>query len=106
MAASIPRHIRNARLSYLPRRAIVGSRLVCPPGGGSLLYDVIMLSEKEFLRARLYLSSEVSGTLELTMSKLTPAYIPLDTKEYMVPAEAADPFLAARNYFSGVFGLL
>jgi hypothetical protein len=102
MAASIPRFIRNARLFYLGRDAIIGSRMVGSPG---MVYDVIMLSQREFMRARLRLSMEGYGIQELTMSKLTPPYIPMDVKEITVPPEEADPETFAKMYFWKEYGI-
>ena len=105
-AASVPRYIRNARLFYLSRDAIIGSRLVKNNSGG-LVYDIIMLPEPEFMRAKLYLSLAVGQTssLELTMSKITPAYSPVDTKFLRLPLDEPDPYRRARAYFVAQFGL-
>lgn len=105
MAASVPRFIRNSRLFYLPRHAIIGSRLVRPAGSAGMVYDVIMLPEIEFRRLRLYLGTETAAMPELGLSKLTPAYIPIDTKEVFVPAGETDPWHYARDYFVKEFGL-
>jgi hypothetical protein len=107
MAASVPRFIRAARLFYLGRDSIIGSRMVRSPGTHhGYVYDIIMLPEMEFKRARLRLSMEGYGLLELTMSKLTPPYIPIDTKEIIVPAGEADPAAFARLHFMAEFDLL
>lgn len=106
-AASVPRYIRNARLPYLGRDAVIGSRMFQTKTGQSLVYDIIMLSEQEFMRAKLYLSLTAgqNSSLELTMSKMTPAYMPMDTKQILVPAGQANPWNFARDHFVQAFGL-
>lgn len=106
MAASIPRFIRSARLFYLDRDNIIGSYVVSPEGGQNLVYDVIMLPQIEFNRARLRLTMEGYGVQELTMSKLTPPYIPRDIKEIFVPLNEENPEEFARNYFMKQYKLL
>lgn len=105
-AASVPRYIRNARLFYLGRNAVIGSRLVQNKSGG-LVYDIIMLPELEFMRAKLLLSLPVGQTssVELTMSKMTPAYNPMDAKCVTIPPGEFDPYGYARNWFVEKFGL-
>lgn len=106
VAASVPRYIRNARLFYLGRDTIIGSRLV-KNNSGNLVYDVIMLPEQEFMRAKLLLSLAVgqSSSLELTMSKMTPAYSPVDARSFIVPPSDPDPWGAARAHFRELFKL-
>ncbi len=105
MAASVPRYIRNKRLFYLGSNTVIGSRLVKSGGSVGLIYDVIMLPEREFKRARLNLGIEASGSPALEMTNLTPAYIPIDTKEIIVPPGEADPASFAKAYFLNAFGL-
>jgi hypothetical protein len=105
-AASVPRYIRNSRLFYLPRAAIIGSRLVQNKSGG-LVYDIIMLPESEFIRAKLLLSlvNAQSNSVDLTMSKITPAYNPVDAKNVIIPPHERDPYNFARDYFMREFKL-
>lgn len=105
-AASVPRYIRNSRLFYLPRAAIIGSRLVQNKSGG-LVYDIIMLPESEFIRAKLLLSlvNAQSNSVDLTMSKITPAYNPVDAKNVTIPPHERDPYNFARDYFIREFKL-
>ena len=105
MAASVPRYIRNKRLFYLGRDAVIGSKLVKSEGSVGLLYDIIMLPEREFLRARLNLGIEASGSPALEMSNLTPAYIPIDTKEVLVPPTETNPHEYAKTHFQKKYGL-
>lgn len=106
-AASVPRSIRNARLPHLGRDAVIGSWMFQTRSGQNLVYDIIMLPEPEFMRAKLILSLAAgqSSSLELTMSKLTPAYRPMDTKQLLVPAGQARPWHFARTHFRQAFGL-
>jgi curved DNA-binding protein CbpA len=106
MAASVPRYIRHARLYHLPRQAIIGSRFIQHKGSHSLVYDVIMLPEREFRRAQLNLGIEGHGSPALAMSRLTPAYIPIDARMVFVPETETDPYQFAKNYFIEKFGLL
>jgi hypothetical protein len=46
-----------------------------------------------------------SGQPELTMSKMTPAYIPKDTREITVQPEEARPHVFARAHFQKEFNL-
>lgn len=107
MAASIPRYIRNARLPHVGTHAVIGSRLIRTRMGQGLVYDVLMLPEQEFIRAKLYLSltQGQNSSLELTMSKLTPAYTPMDTKIVIVPFAEMNPYEYARKYFLKEFKL-
>ncbi len=106
-AASVPRYIRNARLPYLGRDAVIGSRLYQTKSGQSLVYDIILLPEPEFMRAKLMLSLTAgqNSSLELTMSKMTPAYMPMDSKFLQVPAGQSNPWHFAREHFLQAFGL-
>ncbi|MGB4100836.1 MAG: J domain-containing protein [Alphaproteobacteria bacterium] len=105
-AASVPRYIRNARLFYLGIHAVIGSRLVQNNSGG-LVYDIIMLPEQEFMRAKLLLSLPVGETssVDLSPTKITPAYNPMDAKCVTIPPGTHDPYHYARNWFMEKFGL-
>jgi len=105
VAASIPRYIRNSRLFYLHRGAIIGSRLHKHGDSVGMLYDIVMLTEREFQRARLYLGMEGFGSPQLSMSKLTPAYISKDAKAFSVPLTDPHPERTAAAYFLKEFGL-
>lgn len=106
-AASVPRYIRNARLPYLGRDAVIGCRLFQTKSGQSLVYDIIMLPEPEFMRAKLLLSLTAgqNSSLELSLSKMTPAYMPMDTKMLVVAARQVNPWHFARAHFLQAFGL-
>ncbi len=106
-AASVPRYIRNARLPHLGRDAVIGSRMFQTKSGQSLVYDIIMLPEPEFMRAKLLLSLTAgqNSSYELTMSKMTPAYMPRDTKMLLVAAGQVNPWHFARAHFLQAFGL-
>lgn len=106
-AASVPRYIRNARLPHLGRDAVIGSRLFQTKSGQSLVYDIIMLAEPDFMRAKLLLSLTAgqNSSYELSMSKMTPAYMPMDTKVLLVAAGQTNPWHFARAHFLQAFGL-
>ncbi len=105
MAFSVPRYIRLSRLYYLALHAIIGSRAVRCSGGRLLVYDVIMLPEMDFRRAKLNLGIEGHGSPELSMTRLVPAYIPIDTKTVIVPKEEKNASRYAKDYFMEEFRL-
>lgn len=102
MACSVPRFVRTARLSYLPPHTIITSYLVRTAGSNGIMYDVIMLPEQEFKRARYYLSGEVSGAPQLTLGKSSAVFIPFDTRQVRVKA-VAQHAQSARDYFLPLF---
>lgn len=106
-AASVPRYIRNSRLPHLGRDAVIGSRLFQTKSGQSLVYDIIMLPEPDFMRAKLLLSLTAgqNSSYELSMSKMTPAYMPMDTKVLLVTVGQTNPWHFARAHFRQAFGL-
>jgi len=103
IAAYVPRYIRTGRLWYLSLDTVIGAKSVA--GSGSMIYDLIMLPEKEYTRARLYLGMENPNSIEFSMSKRTPAYIPKYVKEISVSASELNPNQYAKRYFRQVFGL-
>jgi hypothetical protein len=66
------------------------------------MYDVIMLPEQEFKRARYYLSGEASSAPQLTLGKSSAVFIPFDTRQVRVKA-AAHHAQSARDYFLPLF---
>ena len=105
LAASIPRFIRSSRLFYLPRKTIIGSRFIKPDGSIGIVYDIVMLPEREFMRASLYLGSDLGATPELRMSRISPNFVPRDTKIVYVARDEDDPEAIARDFFIKEFGL-
>ena len=104
-AASIPRFIRQAKLNYLPAASVIGSHRHEQGTGVYLQMDVVMLSETEFRRARLFLGMENTGNPTLEMSRYTPAYVPTDAHKIELPPDEQDPWHAARSHFLEIFKL-
>lgn len=101
IAASVPRYIRLSRLPYLSTSAVIGSWRARQGDDESLIYDVIMLRPVEFNRARINLGLQNPGSPSLDMSKLTPAYIPMDVREVLIPKDDPAPHAYARRTFWG-----
>lgn len=105
MAASIPRSIRTARLGYLPVQTIIGHRTIKKEKDINFIFDIVMLPEIQFVRAKSYLSAPDIINAQLQYGKFTPAYTPQDVKTVTVPPGEPDPEAYARNYFMKEFGL-
>ncbi len=105
LAASIPRSVRTARLGHLPLDKIIGCHFIEQSEGANLTFDVIMLPEAEFIRARSYLTVPNMAGMGLDRAKFAPPYIPKDVKEVVVPDDHPDPVNFAKNYFIKAFGL-
>jgi len=105
-AASIPRSVRSARLSHLPVGYIIGSWHIEVKNDLNQVFDVIMLPEKEFNRARMYLGAPTVVDPSLSRGGVTPPYVPKDTKQVVVPEGEADPRAFAKEYFLREFNLL
>jgi DnaJ domain len=105
MAASIPRFIRIARLGYLRLDSIIGSWFIAKENDLNYVFDVIMLPERQFLRARLYLGVPDSASPSLSRGGFLPAYIPKDVKTIIVPPDEPYPEVYAKNHFIEAFGL-
>ncbi len=104
-AAFVPRYIRNARLFTVGLDAIIGSKLVKPEGSVGLMYDLLMLPEKEFIRARYLLGTETRVNPNLSMSSIVPTFIPKDIRTVIVPDDVMDPHNYAREKFLEMFNL-
>ncbi len=105
MAASVPRNIRLMRLSYLPSNYVIGSRYIKNRDGSYVVFDIIMLSEKEFNRARIYLSAPNPGDPVLQQGGFIPTYIVKGTREVTIPPGTYDPEAYARAHFLEEFKL-
>ncbi len=103
MAASVPRFVRNARLSHLPAKCIIGCWYIGRENDINVVYDIIMLPEIEFVRARGHLGTPDSAMPSLTRGKFTPPYIPQDIKQVIVPLDQPNPEHYARNYLRQEF---
>ena len=107
MAASVPRSLRQTRLSYLPQSCLIGSRFLRGDSGDNLVYDIVMLPVKDFQRMRANVGLQhVFAPALRPSSEITPAYIPQDIKEVVVPAGEADPLGYAKSVFAVLFGLV
>jgi hypothetical protein len=103
MAASIPRSIRTTRLPYLPLNTIIGCTFTKKENDINYVFDIIMLPEDQFIRAKSYLGSPAIMSADLQYGKFSPPYIPRDTKEVIIPPDELDPEKYARNYFKKAF---
>jgi hypothetical protein len=106
MAGSVPRHLRAERLGYLRLDSIIGCWFVKSQGGGNYIFDVIMLPEKEFMRAKSYLGSPDMANPVLALGRFSPPYVIQDVKEIVVPDSDPDPRGTARTYFAGLYNLV
>jgi len=97
-AASIPRFIRSARLSYVPANCIIASWHIAQKNDVNFIYDVIMLPEREFLRARMHLATPDVATPTLSRGGFSPAYMPKDIKTVTVPEGEAQPEKYAKEH--------
>jgi DnaJ-like protein len=105
MAASVPRNIRMMRLSYLSSNYIIGSRYIKNRDGSYVVFDVIMLPEKEFNRARIYLSAPNPGDPVLRQGGFIPTYIVKGARELTIPPGTYDPEAYAKAHFLEEFKL-
>lgn len=104
LAASVPRHIRQSRLSYLPLSCVIGSRVYQTDGGG-VAFDVIMLPPQQFQRMQAYISLQhVIAPMPEMSGSHQPVYTLRDTKQVSVPDGEADAEGFARAYFLKEFG--
>jgi hypothetical protein len=105
MAAAIPRSIRAARLGHLSLHAIIGCKFTPKKNDLNLVFDIVMLPEKLFRRARSYLAVPDMAGVHLTYGNFSPPYIIKDFKEVVVPDQESDPERYAREHFIAAFGL-
>jgi hypothetical protein len=108
MAASVPRFLRQTKLSYLPPSTIIGSRLIQGDGGANLIFDIIMLPAFEFQRMKSHVGLQhvLAPTPQPGGSSFSPAFVLNDAKQVTVPTGEPDPAHYARQYFLIQFGLL
>lgn len=100
LAASVPRYLRQTKLGYLPLNSVIGTRVMPNGAGGtSLIYDVIMLPEREFQRMRLNIGLQHVATPNLRMGGgFDAAFVPTDTKRVLVQPDDRNPLATARTY--------
>lgn len=106
VAASVPRSIRQQRLSHLPLSCIVGSHFIQGADGSNLVFDVIMLPPPEFQRIRTGVGiRQVLGPAFNVTNAFQPGFVMQDTKEVVVPADIPNQEAFAKAYFIKAFGL-
>lgn len=104
VAASIPRFIRTARLSHVPVNCVIASWHIPQENDINFIYDIVMLPEREFLRARMHMATPDSVNPAYQRGRFSPTYIPRDVKTVTVPDGEANPAQYARDYFLKEFG--
>ncbi len=105
-AASVPRTVRTARLSYLPPSAVIGCWFIKAENQLNFVYDVIMLADVQFARARSYLAAPETAIPSLQYGKFSPPYTLTDLKVVVVPADELDPHAFAKTHFMLQFDLI
>ena len=100
LAASVPRYLRQTKLGYLPLNSVIGTRVLTNGAGAtSLIYDVIMLPEREFQRMRLNIGLQHVATPTLKMGGgFEAAFVPTDIKRVLVQPDDPEPLATARAY--------
>lgn len=100
IAFAIPRFIRSSRLPYIPMSHVIGSRLVGDGKNATIIYDVVMLPEPEFARARMNAGMQHIITPAPHRGEVMPVgVIPTDIKKVVVPSDEEDAFAYAKDYF-------
>ncbi len=91
MAASVPRYLRTARLPYLPLDAVLGSWTVEGGGDIGVTFDVIMLPEADFQRAKTRLGVSQLESPALRRASLTGGFVPQDVRIVEIAASMPHP---------------
>jgi len=100
IASAIPRFIRTTRLGYIPLKYVLGSRLVGDSKNATLIYDIIMLPEPEFTRARRHAGMQhVLAPTPHIGATMPVGVLPSDIKQVTVPENEPDAEGFARAYF-------
>ena len=105
-AASVPRSVRTTRLSYLPPSAVIGCWFIKTENQLNFIYDVIMLADVQFARAKSYLATPETAIPSLHHGKFSPPYTLTDLKEVVVPTDEPDPHAFAKAHFMLQFDLV
>lgn len=103
MAAPVPRYMRAARLSYLSSDCVISSWAITSQNNISLVYDVIMLPEEAFIRARSYLAVPALSGSSVQPYKTSTPYVPENVKEIIIPQEEKNPARFAKQHFMNAF---
>jgi hypothetical protein len=104
-AASVPRTMRAARLGHLRTDAVLGCWFFKSAGGSNQVFDVIMLPEAEFARAKNQLIAPAMGSVLQQQGQPTAPYILKDIKEIDVPEGDPNPAQTAAAHFRKAFNL-
>ena len=106
VASVVPRFIRTSRLGYVPMSHVIGSRLVGDGKNATIIYDILMLPEPEFARARMHAGMQhVIAPTPHRGETMPVGVIPSDVKRVTVPDDEADPFAYAKAYFLKAYGI-
>ncbi len=107
IASVVPRFIRTTRLGYIPMKYVIGSRLVGDGVNSTIIYDIIMLPESEFPRARMSAGMpHVVAPAPHIGETLPVGTVPSDVRHVTVPEAEPDPEGYAKSYFREQYGLL
>jgi hypothetical protein len=107
MAGSVPRFLRQSKLSHLPYASVIGSHAIRADNGSSLYFDIIMLPLPEFQRMRSYVGLQHVNTPVLQPAgDLKPSFVITNAKQVTAPADEPNPEEYAKNYFLLEFGLI
>ncbi|MDD3183180.1 MAG: hypothetical protein PHD48_10325 [Alphaproteobacteria bacterium] len=100
IASVVPRFIRTSRLAYIPMKNVIGSRVVGDGKNSTIIYDIIMLPESEFARARMHAGMQHIIAPTPHIGETMPVgTVPSDVKRLDVPDGEPDPEAYARAYF-------
>jgi len=106
VASAIPRFVRTTRLGYIPMRSVIGSRLVGDGKNATIIYDIIMLPEAEFARARMHAGMQhVLAPTPHIGETMPVGVLPSDVKRLRVPEGEQNPEAYARAYFVKAYAL-
>lgn len=85
---------------------VIGSRLVGDGKNATIIYDIIMLPESEFPRARMHAGMQHVSTPTPHIGETMPVgVVPFDIKRVVVPDDATDPEAYAKASFIKAYHL-
>jgi len=98
IAASVPRSIRQKRLSYIRLDDVIAS-----VRRGDMYYDIIIFNPLTFDRARKYMAYVNQGMPSLEKSADQFVYIPQEVHKVVVPQDEQNPYGYALRYFKEIW---
>jgi len=104
VAAAIPRDIRQQRLPFLNRDAIIGVQASTTSSSLKDYVDIIMLPEEHYARAKSYLATP-GMIFSMRFGSADTPFVPRNVWMVRVPDDIEDVQAYARNYFLEKFGL-